>query len=158
MRKAVLVAGAATTIVLGAGGALTRIDGWYEDLRKPSWQPPNWLFAPMWTTIGVLAAWSAVRAWDGARTEGEKARVVGLFSINGLLNAAWSGFFFTLRRPDWALAEVVPLWASVAAMIAGVAPLSRRAAWLLSPYLAWVSVAATLNRAIVRLNGPFTTR
>ena len=155
MRRAVLVASAATIAVLGTGGARTRLDEWYENLRKPTWQPPSWAFPVAWTSIGVLAAWSAVRAWDGARTEGERTRVVGLYAANGALNAAWSGLFFALRRPDWALAEVVPLWASIVAMIAGVAPLSRWAAWLLSPYLAWVSVAAVLNRAIVRLNGPF---
>lgn len=155
MRRSVLVAGAATAVVLGAGGALTRLDEWYEDLRKPSWQPPEWAFPVAWTSIGALAAWSAVDAWSGARTDAERSRVVGLYAANGALNTAWSGLFFTLRRPDWALAEVVPLWLSIAAMIAGVAPLSRRAAWLLSPYLAWVSVAAGLNRAIVRLNGPF---
>ena len=82
---------------------------------------------------------------------------MGLFSANGVLNAAWSGLFFTLRRPDWALAEVVPLWLSIAAMIGGVAPLSALAGWLLAPYLAWVSFAAVLNRTIVRLNAPFKT-
>ena len=150
-----MVAGLATVAVLGAGGALTRIDSWYADLRKPSWQPPNWLFAPAWTVIGVLTASSAVLAWDRTRTRRERRTLIGLFGANGALNALWSGLFFTLRRPDWALAEIVPLWLSIAALIRGVAPHSARASWLLTPYLAWVSFAGVLNRTIVRLNAPF---
>ena len=68
---------------------------------------------------------------------------------------AWSPLFFTLERPDWSLAEVPLLWLSILALIVGLAPLSALAAWLLVPYLAWVSVAAALNLAIVRLNAPF---
>lgn len=157
MRKPILVAGAATVAVLGVGGVLTAVGfgPWYERLRKPSWQPPGFLFAPAWNTIGVLTATSAVLAWDSARNDAERTRVVGLFGANGALNALWSGLFFTLHRPDWALAEVVPLWGSIVALIAGLAPISRRASWLLAPYLAWVSFAAVLNRKIVQLNAPF---
>lgn len=152
-----MVSAAATAAVLGAGGMLTGVSlgPWYERLRKPAWQPPSWLFGPAWTTIGAFTAASAVLAWDGARDRGDRTKVLGLFAANGALNALWSGLFFTLRRPDWALAEVVPLWLSVAALIKGTAPLSRRAGWLLAPYLAWVSFAAVLNGEIVRLNAPF---
>ena len=141
--------------VLGLGGALTRLGPWYEDLRKPAWQPPGWLFGPAWTTIGVLTACSAVLAWRGAETRADRTRVIGLFAANGVLNVLWSALFFNRRRPDWALAEVGPLWLSIAALIAGLAPLSRRASWLLAPYLAWVSFASVLNFKIVQLNRPF---
>ncbi len=67
----------------------------------------------------------------------------------------WSPLFFTLRRPDWALAEIPLLWLSILALIVGLAPISTLAALLLAPYLVWVSVAAALNLEIVRLNGPF---
>ena len=152
-----LIAGGATIAVLGLGGLLTGVGfgPWYDRLRKPAWQPPGWLFAPAWNTIGALTATSAVLAWNRARTPAERTRIVGLFGANGALNALWSGLFFTARRPDWALVEVVALWVSIAAMIRGVAPLSRRAGWLLAPYLAWVSFAAVLNGEIVRLNFPF---
>ena len=78
-----------------------------------------------------------------------------LFLLNSALNIGWSGLYFTLRRPDWALIEVVFLWASVAGMAWRLRTVSRRAAWLLLPYLLWVSIAAALNLETVRLNGPF---
>ena len=157
MRRAVLVAGGATTAVLLAGGLLTSagFGPWYDRLRKPAWQPPDWAFGPAWTTIGALTTAAAVLAWDAAPRPRQRTRIVGLFAANGVLNMLWSGLFFTLRRPDWALAEIVPLWLSVAAMIGGTAKLSRRAGWLLAPYLGWVSFAGLLNLRIVRLNGPF---
>ena len=148
----------ATIVVLGAGGALTEIGPWYANLRKPSWQPPNWAFAPAWTLIGVLAATAAVLAWEAAATDAQRALVAGLFAANAVANIAWSLLFFKLRRPDWALAEVVLLWLSVAALIAGLAPLSTTASAALVPYLLWVSFAAVLNRKIVQLNHPFRLR
>lgn len=151
----VIVSSVSVVAVLGVGGALTRIGPWYMALRKPSWQPPGWVFAPVWTTIGVLTTCSAVSAWHGAAGRGASGTIIGLYAANGALNIAWSGLFFALQRPDWSLVEVVPLWLSVLVLAAGVAPYSTRAAWLLMPYLLWVGVAAFLNLAIVRLNAPF---
>ena len=81
--------------------------------------------------------------------------ILALFLVNAILNVGWSLLFFRLQRPDWALIEVAFLWLSIVALIVAIAPLSRLAAWLLAPYLAWVAFAAVLNFAIVRLNGPF---
>ena len=140
--------------VLGVGGAFTKIGPWYESLRKPPWQPPGWVFGPVWTTIGVLTGISAVKAWHGVA--GQRAgTLVALFAANGVLNVAWTVLFFTARRPDWALVEVVPLWLSIAILTGYIAPHSTVAAWLLTPYLVWVGIAAFLNLAVVRLNGPF---
>jgi tryptophan-rich sensory protein len=147
-----LVATASAVMVLGAGGALTKLGPWYEKLQKPSWQPPGWLFGPAWTVIGGLTVWSAVIAWTPLRSRSERRRLILLFAANGVLNVLWSLLFFNRRRPDWALIEVVPLWLSVAALIGNTAPRTPRAAWLLAPYLAWVSFAAFLNLTIVRLN------
>ena len=155
MKTEILISSASVAGVLGLGGALTRIGPWYEQLRKPSWQPPGWLFGPAWTGIGILTACSGVSAWRGARHSGSEASVIALFAANGALNILWSALFFTCERPDWALAEVAPLWLSIAALMAAVAPHSPRAALLLAPYLAWVSFAAVLNLTIVRLNAPF---
>ena len=151
----ILVAAACTAAVLGAGGALTEIGPWYGSLRRPSFQPPNWLFGPAWTAIGVLTAWAAVDAWVGAPDGAAKTTIIVLFAVNGLLNIGWSLLFFKLRRPDWALIEVVPLWLSIAALIVAFAPFAGRACWLLAPYLVWVGFAAYLNRAVVELNRPF---
>jgi tryptophan-rich sensory protein len=141
--------------VAGMGAWLTKLGPWYYQLRKPSWQPPDWLFGPAWTVILALASYAAWLGWEAADTPGERLRVVVLFAVNGVLNIAWSPLFFTLRRPDWALVEVPFLWLSLVAMIAGLAPLSTTAALLIVPYLLWVSFATVLNRTIVRLNAPF---
>jgi tryptophan-rich sensory protein len=141
---------------LAAGGLATRIGPWYRALRRPSWQPPDWAFAPAWTTIFVLLGVSIVLAWNSPdATPGRRTALVAAVAVNLLLNFFWSVLFFRLERPDWALVEVVPLWLSIVALIVVCAPLSRLGAGLLAPYLVWVSFAAVLNRAVVRLNGPF---
>lgn len=150
-----LVALGAAILTLLVGGLTTTVGPWYHALRKPGWQPPDWVFGPMWTAIAVLAVCSAVIAWTHAQTDGEHTRVIALFAINAVFHMAWSPLFFMLRRPDWALMEVPLLWLSVLALVVGLAPISMLAAALLVPYLAWVSVAAYLNWTIVRLNGPF---
>ncbi len=152
MRRVTLVATASAVAVLGTGGALTKLGPWYEKLQKPSWQPPGWIFGPAWTVIGGLTVWSAVIAWTPLRSRSERRGLVLLFVMNGVLNILWSLLFFNRRRPDWALIEVMPLWLSVAGLIANTAPRTPRAAWLLAPYLVWVSFAAFLNLTIVRLN------
>jgi tryptophan-rich sensory protein len=135
-----------------AGGLLTEIGPWYRDLRKPKLNPPNWLFGPAWTLILGLAAWSAIIAWDAASDVAEQRLVILLFGANALLHLLWSPLFFKLKRPDWALLEVVLLWASLVALVVGLAPISQPRAYLIWPYLLWVSFAAWLNWRIVRLN------
>lgn len=139
------------TLVAVAGGLLTRLGEWYFSLRKPSWQPPDWLFGPAWTVIFLLIAISSVMAWNAAAAA-DRPALLALLIANGILNIAWSGLFFTLRRPDWALYEVVLLWLSILALVVWIWPLSQTASLLLLPYLAWVSFASMLNLAIVRLN------
>ncbi len=152
------IGGAAVWVVVlgGAGVIATELGPWYYGLRKPGWKPPDFLFGPVWTTIFVLAGAALVLAWSApaATPESRRALVVA-YVANGVLNVLWSLLFFRWRRPDWALAEVVLLWLSIAAMIGVLWPLSRLGALLVTPYLAWVSFASVLNRAIVRLNGPF---
>jgi tryptophan-rich sensory protein len=135
-----------------AGGLLTDIGPWYRALVKPSWQPPDWLFGPVWTAIFGLSAIAAVLAWRHAETDGDRSLIVAAFAANIVLNVAWSGLFFTLKRPDWALIEVVFLWLSVLAIVLVCYRYSTRAGNLLLPYLAWVSFASVLNYKIVQLN------
>jgi len=153
-RPDVWVAAVLTMVVAGAGGALTQIGPWYFALAKPTWQPPDWLFGPAWTTIFTLTAIAGVLAWRNAAARG-RALVAAAFALNATLNVAWSALFFFLRRPDWALVEVVALWLSVAALMLVTRRFNRVAPWLLLPYLLWVGFAGVLNLAIVRLNGPF---
>ena len=145
----------AAVIVAVAGGVLTETGPWYRALRKPAWKPPDWAFGPVWTVILVLAAISAALAWEAAAEPGAKAMVLTVLVVNSLLNIAWSGIFFKMKRPDWALVEVVIFWFSIVALIVVLGSQSALAGWLIVPYLAWVTVATFLNYRIVRMNGPF---
>jgi translocator protein len=136
----------------GAGGLLTSIGPWYRNLRKPPWQPPDWLFGPAWTLILGLAAWAAVLAWSGTSDPDAQRLIILLYAINFVCHFAWSPLFFTLKRPDIALIEVVFLWSSVLSLCILLRPYSLLASWLIVPYLIWVSFAAILNLYIVRLN------
>jgi tryptophan-rich sensory protein len=142
-------------VVAGTGAALTALTPWYRALRKPSWQPPDWLFGPAWSVILTLASVSAYLGWRDAATDDQRTLVVVLFVTNGVLNILWSPLFFRWRRPDLALAEVPFLWLSILVPIIVLASISRWASLLLVPYLIWVSFATVLNIAIVRLNRPF---
>ena len=141
-------------VVLGVGGIMTDVGPWYRALRMPSWQPPAWLFGPVWTAIGILSVWGAVVAWDAA-TDAQQGTIRVLFVVNGLLNVGWSLLFFKLRRPAWAVIEVVPLWLSVLALVVVIYPIAPMAGLLLLPYLIWVAFAAFLNLTIVKLNTTF---
>lgn len=156
MKRAVWVAGGATVAVLVAGGLLTEVGPWYASLRKPKLQPPDWAFAPAWTTIGALTAAASVCAWNAADTPAERRGVLALFGINGVCNILWSALFFKLRRPDWALIETPALFASVAAAMLAFRRRAPLASILLAPYLLWVGFAWWLNGRIVRLNRPFS--
>jgi len=134
------------------GGLMTPRASWYASLNKPSWQPPGWLFGPAWTIIFGLAAWSGVIAWEAATSAAQERAIITVFAVNGLFHLLWSPIFFKLQRPDWALIEVPFLCGSLVGMIAALWPISEQAAWLIVPYLAWVSFAAYLNLTIVRLN------
>lgn len=158
MLTPLIVSGVVALVITGAGGLLTEIGPWYRQLRKPSWQPPDWLFGPAWTLILGLAAWSAADAWVAAPSAGQRTAVVVLYGFNALFHLLWSPLFFKLKRPDWALIEVPLLWLSVLVPMIVVAPFAPLASWLLLPYLLWVSFAAYLNLTIVRLNGPFAVR
>lgn len=154
-RRPLAVSIAGFTLVALLGGLATEIGPWYRALQKPSFQPPDWLFGPAWTVIFILTAVAAADCWRHAQSDADRRRVAVAFVVNGILNILWSVLFFKLRRPDWALAEVVLLWSSIVSLMVVAWPLTRRAVALLVPYLAWVSFASILNLAVVRLNAPF---
>ncbi len=151
----IVIAALAAVLVAALGATMTDIGPWYQALRKPGWQPPDWLFGPAWTLIFACAALSAATAWRDAQDGRTRDWVIGLFAINGFLNVLWSFLFFRYRRPDLALLEVSALWLSILVLIVFTTRFSRSAALLLYPYLAWVSFAAVLNWAVVRLNPSF---
>ena len=140
---------------LALGGLLTDVGPWYKELRKPSWNPPNWLFGPAWTLILSLVAWSAVRLWTHAPDHTALAAFAAAYIVNGIFYAFWSPLFFRWHRPDWAFIEGLGLWASIIPMLLVAAAYDPKSAWLLAPYFAWVTFAMYLNYTIVRMNPPF---
>lgn len=136
--------------VAALSGAVFRPGEWYASLAKPAWRPPDWLFGPAWAFLYVAIAVAGWLAWSA----GESSTPLIVYAISLVFNAGWSGIFFGLRRMDWAFVWIVGLWLSIAAMIAVFAPVSSTAAWLLVPYLAWVSFAGALNWKVWRMNAP----
>lgn len=153
--RPILTAALAAVAVATLGGLITKLGAWYYQLRKPSWQPPDWLFGPAWTLIFACAALAAVIFWRHERDSRARRRVLAAFAVNCSLNVLWSLLFFRLERPDWSLYEVGFLWLSILALIVLIGRTSNKAALLLVPYLAWVSFASVLNWKIVQLNAPF---
>jgi len=139
----------------GLGGAVTDLGPWYQALQQPPWKPPDWAFGPIWTTLFSLMAISGWWAWRVTSNARRRRQALVLWAVNGACNVGWSFLFFKLQRPDWALMEWVLLWSSIAALMLALRRDSNLAAWLLLPYLLWVSVAGLLNHAVIALNGPF---
>ncbi len=141
----------AINFVVASTGAAFRPGDWYAALRKPSWTPPNWMFPVVWSVLYCAIAVSGWLVWEAAGSEAWGALAV--YGVSLIFNAAWSALFFGLRRLDLAMADVVALWLSIAAVIAVFSPVSLTAALLLAPYLVWVTIAATLNLRLLQLNG-----
>lgn len=150
-----LVAIAVALSVASAGGSLTQLGDWYFSLVQPSFKPPDWAFGPAWTILFILMTVSGVLGWRAAGAHIQRLRLLALWAFNIICNLLWSLLFFYLQRPDWALAEVVFLGASVGLLIHHLRAYSRPAAWLLVPYFLWVCFAAAVNLGVVILNGPF---
>ena len=132
-------------------GAYFRPGEWYEGIAKPSWRPPNWVFGPAWAALFTTIAIAGWRIWSRS-AEADVTLALSIYGCQLLLNAAWSGFYFGLRRIDLALIEIILLWISILAMILAFHPIDPTAAFMLLPYLAWVSFATALNFATWRLN------
>ncbi len=143
----------ATFAAAGIGGAATStsVSSWYRTLAKPSWNPPDWVFGPVWTVLYFLMA---VAAWLVWRRVGWPAARVPLvwFAVQLALNVGWSILFFGLRSPGAALAEILLLGSAIAVTTVSFARRSAVAAWLMVAYLAWISFAVVLNAAIWGLN------
>ncbi len=148
---AVLLGFVAACFLAAMTGTLFRPGAWYERLRKPSWRPPNWLFAPVWTALYLTMACSGWLIWRTAGFSGA-AVPLALFAVQLLLNGLWTPVFFGLHQLDLGFVVILALWLAIAATIIAFAPVNLVAGLLLVPYLAWVSFAAALNFAIWRLN------
>lgn len=132
-------------------GAVFKPGPWYAALAKPSWNPPDWLFPIAWAALYTMMAFAAWLVWREVGFAGA-GLALGLWFLQLALNAAWSWLFFGLKRMDLAFAELCALWLAIAATILAFAPISATAAWLMAPYLVWVSFAGVLNATLWRLN------
>lgn len=145
------------TIPLLVGGlsgffTVTGVESWYQTIDRPSWNPPNWIFGPVWTALYILMGVALFLVWKDKSAGGVKKFALLLFVVQMLLNFFWSIIFFSLQQPGWAFAEIVLLWLFILITIFAFARLNNMAAWLLVPYVSWVSFAAILNFTIWQLN------
>lgn len=131
---------------------ITEIGSWYQTIRKPEWNPPNWLFGPVWTTLYVLMGIAFFLVWKSNKNEKIKRRAIILFVIQLVLNFFWSFIFFKQHQIGLAFAEILALWIMILFTIFAFAKINKTAAWLLVPYICWVSFAAILTYTIWQLN------
>jgi benzodiazapine receptor len=150
-----LVASLVLCLLAGFVGSIAttpKIDGWYASLNKPSFSPPNWIFAPVWTFLFVLMGIALYLVWKkGLAAKGVKV-ALAVFFLQLVLNMLWSFAFFGAQSPLAGLVVIFVLWMAIAGTMALFAPLSRGAALLLLPYILWVSFAEILNMRIYFLN------
>jgi len=155
MTSAQLVFGAIGWLALTFGsawlGSRFLPDEWYKNLKKPRWNPPNWIFAPVWSVLYLLMAFAAWLVWKQYGWSGAPV-ALGVFVVQLLLNAAWTWTFFGLHRPNLALGDIVILWMAILLTLILFWKLVPLDGILLFPYLAWVSFATVLTWTIWRLN------
>ncbi len=154
-RRDRLVLFAFLIVTLGVGAAASlftepNVSGWYQTLLRPAFDPPGWLFAPVWTALYLLMAYAAWRVW---RASGWHSGALALYAIQLVLTFAWVPIFFALHRVDWALIEILFLLAAVLATTIAFFRRERLAGLLFLPHLGWTGFAAVLNAAVWQLNG-----
>ena len=137
--------------VIGSLFTVQNIPTWYATLNKPAFSPPNYLFGPVWITLYFLIGIAFFLVWKNTGTVNIKIPVI-VFSVQMVLNAAWSIIFFGMKSPMFAFFEIVVLWLFIVLCIVTFYPVSRAASWLLVPYFLWVSFASVLNFKIWILN------
>lgn len=138
--------------LLGSLFTMSAIDSWYRFLMKPELAPPNYVFGPVWTTLYIMMGISAYLVWREGLANGRVRLALLIFLLQLALNASWSIVFFGLQSPLGGLFVIGALWLSIVLNIFVFARVSQVAAWLLVPYLIWVSFASYLNYSIWLLN------
>ena len=136
---------------VAASGAVFMPGAWYQSLKRPSWKPPNWLFAPAWSVLYVMIAIAGWRVWSAA---GLSAALV-IWALNLIFNAAWSWLMFGRRQIQMALFDAFAMLATILVFMVLAWPIDPISTWLFAPYLAWVSFATLLNATLLRLNPDF---
>ncbi len=138
--------------VIGSVFTAPSIEAWYAGIVKPTFNPPAWVFGPVWTTLFALMGIAAFLVWKKGLDRRDVKVALGIFLGQLILNTLWSIIFFGLHSPGGALVEIIFLWLAIFAAIIAFVKISRPAAWLLLPYILWVSFAGYLNFSIYMLN------
>ncbi|MFM7671075.1 MAG: TspO/MBR family protein [Bacteroidota bacterium] len=144
------------TIPLAVGGisaffTVSAIPGWYRTISKPEWNPPNWIFGPVWTSLYVLMGVAFFATWITPQTP-KRQKALYLNAGQLVLNFFWSLIFFNLHAIWWALLEIVCLWILIVLTMIAYDRVNKLSAWLMLPYIVWVTFATILNFAIWQLN------
>lgn len=141
--------------IIGSIGAIfttPSIPSWYATINKPSFTPPNWLFAPAWTLLFTLMGISLFIIWEKGLKTKESKIAISVFGVQLFFNVIWSILFFGLRSPSYAFAEILVLWIVILLNIILFYRISKKAGLLLIPYICWVSFATLLNYYVWILN------
>lgn len=136
------------TLAAPSLGALSPPADWYQNINKPAWNPPPWIFGPVWSALYLMMAIAAFLVW---RAEGW-SRAMTAYLVQLIFNATWTPLFFGAKRIDWACADIVALWFAILVTILCFWKVNKVAAWLMVPYLGWVSFATVLNATLWAMN------
>ena len=144
-------------LCLSAGGigsyfTMPSIGTWYAFLEKPVFTPPNWIFGPVWTLLYIMMGIAFYLIWKKEANDVVKSTAVTLYIVQLALNFLWSFVFFYAQQPGWALVNIILMWIFIFLTILWFGKISSLSAWLLVPYICWVSFATVLNFAIWKLN------
>ena len=155
MKLALLLSAVTASALLGtrftpAPG--TEVGEWYGSLEKSPLNPPPAVFGPVWTTLYALMAVAGYRIWNKRERSPERTRALALWPAQLALNAAWSPLFFGAKRPDLAMTDLIALMIALILFVRDASKVDKPAAWMFSPYVAWVAFAGVLNAEIIRRN------
>lgn len=138
--------------IIGSFFTISSVSSWYLTLNKPIFNPPSWIFGPVWITLYLLMGISLYIVWDKGITNKQSKIAVSIFAVQLVLNSLWSIIFFGLKNPLLAFIEIIILWIAILLSIKYFYKISKKASYLLIPYILWVSFAAILNFSIFYLN------
>lgn len=136
---------------LGSIFTTPAVKTWYLVINKPVWNPPSWLFGPVWTTLFIMMGVALYLVWS-TKMSGKVRIALKVFAAQMVLNVLWSVFFFGLGNFWMAFGEIIVLWIAIALTIVDFFKVNKTAGWLLLPYIMWVSFASYLNFTVAYLN------
>lgn len=144
----VLIGFIVVTFIAPLFGAISPPGDWYSSLNKPSWNPPGWLFGPVWTLLYLMMATAAWLVWKKCGL----GMALGFYGIQLVLNAAWTPIFFGAHQLGWALMDIIAMWMAILVTMVAFFRVSKVAGGLMVPYFGWVSFAMVLNYVLWRMN------